>query len=89
MNRLQRRQAERQAARKPAAAARITHQPHAQNRLLLLKNPQRLPEKAILDSRIKLHLYLPMTFPTTPEEKSNRLRHTKTRHEETRFSFAG
>lgn len=58
MNRLQRRQAERQAARKPAAAARITHQPHAQNRLLLLKNPQRLPEKAILDSRIKLHLYL-------------------------------
>lgn len=58
MNRLQRRQAERQAARKPGAPARTLRQPHAQNRLLLLKNPQRLPETALLDSRIKLHLYL-------------------------------
>lgn len=58
MNRLQRRQAERQATRKPGQPARTLRQPHAQNRLLLLKNPQRLPETALLDSRIKLHLYL-------------------------------
>lgn len=53
MNRLQRRQAERKPVRR-----HIIRQPHAQNRLLLVNDPQRLSDKAVLDSGLKLHLYL-------------------------------
>lgn len=57
MNRLQRRQAEQAAKRKPKPG-KLLRQPHAQNRLLMLNDPQRLPASGILDSRIKLYLYL-------------------------------
>lgn len=56
MNRTQRRLAERQAKHKtPVRHARA---PHAQNRLLLLKNPQRLSDETLLDCRLKLHEHL-------------------------------